>query len=62
MLYQWPIEFIVTNRFHVSVRLFSNWSKMASKCGKNEKVAHEANAECVNDVLIMILTSSVMLH
>ena len=31
-----------TNRFHVSVRLFSNRSQMTSKCGKNKKVAHEA--------------------
>ena len=32
----------LTNRFHVAVRLFSNRSQMASKCGKNKKVAHEA--------------------
>ena len=32
----------LTNRFHVAVRLFSNRSHMTSKCGKNEKVAHEA--------------------
>ena len=32
----------LTNRFHVSVRLFSNRSQMTSKCGKNKKVAHEA--------------------
>ena len=31
-----------TNRFHVAVRLFSNRSQMTSKCGKNKKVAHEA--------------------
>ena len=30
------------NRFHVAVRLFSNRSQMTSKCGKNKKVAHEA--------------------
>ena len=24
---------------------------MTSKCGKNKKVAHEAKAECVTDVL-----------
>ena len=40
-----------TNRFHVAVRLFSNRSQMTSKCGKNKKVAHEAIAECVTDVL-----------
>ena len=32
----------LTNRFHVTVRLFSNRSQMTSKCGKNKKVAHEA--------------------
>ena len=32
----------LTNRFHVAVRLFSNTSQMTSKCGKNKKVAHEA--------------------
>ena len=32
----------LTNRFHVAVRLFSNRSEMTSKCGKNKKVAHEA--------------------
>ena len=32
----------LTNRFHVAVHLFSNRSQMTSKCGKNKKVAHEA--------------------
>ena len=32
----------LTNRFQVAVRLFSNRSQMTSKCGKNKKVAHEA--------------------
>ena len=41
----------LTNRFHVAVRLFSNRSQMTSKCDKNKKVAHEAIAECVPDVL-----------
>ena len=41
----------LTNRFHVAVRLFSNRSQMTPKCGKNKKVAHEAIAECVTDVL-----------
>ena len=45
------IDFCLTNRFHVAVRLFSNRSQMTSKCGKNKKVAHEAMAECVTDVL-----------
>ena len=44
-------EVYLTNRFHVAVRLFSNRSQMTSKCGKNKKVAHEAIAECVTDVL-----------
>ena len=43
--------FYLTNRFHVAVRLFSNRSQMTSKCGKNKKVALEAIAECVTDVL-----------
>ena len=45
------VMFCLTNRFHVAVRLFSNRSQMTSKCGKNKKVAHEAIAECVTDVL-----------
>ena len=45
------LEIYLTNRFHVAVRLFSNRSQMTSKCGKNKKVAHEAIAECVTDVL-----------
>ena len=44
-------EHELTNRFHVAVGLFSNRSQMTSKCGKNKKVAHEAIAECVTDVL-----------
>ena len=43
--------FHLTNIFHVAVRLLSNRSQMTSKCGKNKKVAHEAIAECVTDVL-----------
>ena len=46
-----PCNNYLTNRFHVAVRLFSNRSQMTSKCGKNKKVAHEAIAECVTDVL-----------
>jgi len=41
----------LTNRFHVAARVFSNRSQMTSKCAKNNKVAHEAIAECVTDVL-----------
>ena len=36
------VSIILTNRFQVTVRLFSNRSRMTSKCGKNKKVAHEA--------------------
>ena len=36
-----PVKYL-TNRFHVAVRVFSNRSQMTSKCGKNKKVAHEA--------------------
>ena len=32
----------LTNRFQVAVRLFSSRSQMSSKCGRNKKVAHEA--------------------
>ena len=31
---------------HVTVNLFSNTSQMTSKCGKRNKVPHEAIAEC----------------
>ena len=41
----------LTNGFYIAVRLFSNRSEMTSECGKNKKVAHEAIAECVTDVL-----------
>ena len=44
-------SWLLTNRFHVAVRLFSYRSQMTSKCGKNKKVAHEAIAESVTDVL-----------
>ena len=44
----------LTNRFHAAVRLFSNRSQMTSKCGENKKVAHEAIAECENDVEICV--------
>ena len=37
----WLLCIHLTNRFHVAVRLFSNRSKVTSKCGKNKKVAHE---------------------
>ena len=33
------------------MHLFSNRLQMTSKYGKNKKVAHEAIAECVTDVL-----------
>ena len=39
---RWKRNIHLTNRFHVDVRLFSNRSKMTSKCGKNKKAAHEA--------------------
>ena len=39
------------NGFHVAVHLSSNRSQMTSKCRKSKKVAHEAIAECVTDVL-----------
>ena len=32
----------LTNRFQVAMRLFSSRSQMSSKCGRNKKVAHEA--------------------
>ena len=44
------VKICLTNGFHVAVRLFSNKSQMTSKCGKNKKVAHEAQPS-VTDVL-----------
>ena len=44
----------LTTRFHVPVHLSFNRSQMTSKCGKNKKVAHEAIAECVTDVLFVL--------
>ena len=41
----------LTNRIHVAVGLFSNRSQMTLKCGKSIKVALQAIAECVTDVL-----------
>ena len=40
----------LTNRFHVAMRLFSNRSQMTSNCN-NKKVAHEAIAKCVTNIL-----------
>ena len=45
----------LTNRFHVAVCLFSNRSQMTSKCGKNKKVAHEAQLLPHFDVLCFLL-------
>ena len=45
------LEVYLTKRFHVAVHLSFNRSQMTSKCGENKKVAHEAIAECVTDVL-----------
>ena len=53
---------VLTNRFNVAVRLFSNRSQMTSKCGKNKEVAHETIAECVTWFSYHILTSSVIYH
>ena len=36
------LMFRVLSCYHVAVRVFSNRSQMTSKCGKNKKVAHEA--------------------
>ena len=33
--------FCLTNRFQVAMCLFSNWSQMMSKYGRNKKVARE---------------------
>ena len=48
------IYIYLTNRFHVSVLVFSNRSQMTSKCGKNKKVAHKVIAEGVTDVLTTV--------
>ena len=34
----------LTNRFRVTVRLFSNRSQMTSKCAENKEVVHEPQA------------------
>ena len=34
----------LANKLHVAVRLFSNSSKITSKCGKNKEVAHKPRA------------------
>ena len=47
--------YILTNRFHVAVHLFSNRSQMTSKCGKNKKVAHKLQM----NVSLMFLLHSV---
>ena len=52
----------LTNRFHVAVRLFSNRSQMTSKCGKNKKVAHEAQPGVSLFCSYHILTSSVIYY
>ena len=52
LLYMALAVLSLTNRSHVAVRLFSNRSQMTSKCGKSKKMAHEAIAKCVTDVLI----------
>ena len=49
------IYIYLTNRFHVAVRLFSNRSQMTSKCGKNKKVAHEAQPSVSLMLLIINL-------
>ena len=46
--------FYLINRFHVAVRLFSNRSQMTSKCGKNKKVAHEAQPRMATGVSELI--------
>ena len=35
------IDFYLTSRFHIVMRLYSNRSQMTSKCGKKKEVAHE---------------------
>ena len=50
----------LTNRLQVAVRLFSNRSQMTSKCGKNKKVAHEAQPSV--SLMFFRLTSSVIYY
>ena len=45
-----PYGDTLTSRFHVAVCLISNRSHMVKMCYE-QKVAHEAIAECVTDVL-----------
>ena len=44
---------LLTNRFHVAVRLFSKRSQMTQKCCKSKKVEHDLLGECVADVPII---------
>ena len=44
----------LTNRYHVAMSLFSDGSKVTSKCGKNKMVAQESLGECITDVLSTI--------
>ena len=37
------------------VRLFSNRFQVTSKCGRSKKVAHEAIAECLTDVIAFMI-------
>ena len=41
----------ITNRFHVSVHLFSNRSQMTSKCGKNKKSDTPGDGQSDNQIL-----------
>jgi len=52
-----------TDFMYIAVRLFSNRSKMTSKCGKNKKVVNEALTDFVINVSsYYILTSSVFYY
>ena len=53
---------LLTSRFHVAVRVLSNRSRMTSKCGKNNEVAHEPQARLCHLCFYHILTSSVIYY
>ena len=44
---------LLTNRFHVPVRLYSNRSQLTSKSCKNKKVAREAIGEFMSLIFLL---------
>ena len=49
--YYYYYYYYLTNRFHFSVRLYSDNAQMTSKRGENKEVRYEPQASSVTDVL-----------